>query len=165
MQNTGDLLTHHVSCAKHQETGSIPGSWSPEEGMGTHSSIVPGESHGQRSLQSTATVHGVAKNWTRLSDLVNYFLLIQHQLSWFKAELRPFSELVYFHFLFNTRNCIFWVPNSEPWLFMTAPRLYGLWTPILSNWVQRTAASIAQSFRFSVAQWTLSAVHINWSWE
>ena len=29
--------------------------------------FLPGESHGQRSLAGF-TVHGVAKNWTRLSD-------------------------------------------------------------------------------------------------
>ena len=32
-----------------------------EKGMATHSSILPGKSHGQRSL---ATVHEVAKSWT-----------------------------------------------------------------------------------------------------
>ena len=34
-----------------RDTGLIPGSGRcPEEGMATHSSIMPGESHGQRSL-------------------------------------------------------------------------------------------------------------------
>ena len=36
-----------------------------EKGMATHSSILPGKSHGQRSL---ATVHEVAKSWTWLSN-------------------------------------------------------------------------------------------------
>ena len=34
--------------------------------MATHSSILPGKSHGQRAWR--ATVHGVAQRWTRLSD-------------------------------------------------------------------------------------------------
>ena len=34
-----------------KDVGSTPGLEDPlEEGMGTHSSILPGESHGQRSL-------------------------------------------------------------------------------------------------------------------
>ena len=37
-----------------------------EEEMATQSSILAGEFHGQRSL--VATVHGVAKSWTRLSN-------------------------------------------------------------------------------------------------
>ena len=37
-----------------------------EEGMGTHSSVLAGESHGQRGLR--AVVHGVTESWTRLSD-------------------------------------------------------------------------------------------------
>ena len=38
-----------------------------EKGMATHSSILfPGEFHGQRSL--AATVQGVARSWTRLSN-------------------------------------------------------------------------------------------------
>ena len=46
-----------------QETlGSIPGSGTREKEMATHSSILAGESHGQRSWW--ATVHGVAKSWT-----------------------------------------------------------------------------------------------------
>ena len=36
-----------------------------EEEMATHSVLLPGESHGQRSL---ATVHGVTESWTQLSD-------------------------------------------------------------------------------------------------
>ena len=39
-----------------------------EEGMATHSSILPGESHGQRSLAGY-TVHRVAKSQTRLKRL------------------------------------------------------------------------------------------------
>ena len=38
-----------------------------KEEMATHSSIHAGESHGQRSRQ--ATVHGVARSWTRLKGL------------------------------------------------------------------------------------------------
>ena len=34
--------------------------------MATQSSILAWKSHGQKSLQ--APVHGVAKNWTRLSE-------------------------------------------------------------------------------------------------
>ena len=37
-----------------------------EEEMATQSSILAGEFHGQRSL--VATVHGVAKSWTRLRN-------------------------------------------------------------------------------------------------
>ena len=47
------------------DTYSIPEQKDPlEEEMATHSSILAGKSHGQRSL---ATVHGVAKSWTPLS--------------------------------------------------------------------------------------------------
>ena len=46
-----------------RDVGSIPGSEdSLEEGMVTHSSILAGESHGQRTWW--ATVHGVAKSQT-----------------------------------------------------------------------------------------------------
>ena len=46
--------------------GLIPGlGRSLEEEMAAHFSILPGKSHGQSSLE--ATVHEVAKNWTRLS--------------------------------------------------------------------------------------------------
>jgi len=38
-----------------------------EQETATHSSILPGESRGQRSLLGY-TVHGVAKSWTRLSN-------------------------------------------------------------------------------------------------
>ena len=38
-----------------------------EKGMTTHSSILPGESHGQKSLVGYI-VNGVAKNRTQLSD-------------------------------------------------------------------------------------------------
>ena len=38
-----------------------------EKEMATHSSILPGESHGQRSLEGYI-VQGFAKSWTRLSD-------------------------------------------------------------------------------------------------
>ena len=38
-----------------------------EKEMAIHSSILPGKSHGQRSLDGY-TVHGVAKSRTRLSD-------------------------------------------------------------------------------------------------
>ena len=49
------------------DPGSISESGrSLEKGMATHSSFLPGEFHGQRSLQ--ATVHVVAKSWTQLSD-------------------------------------------------------------------------------------------------
>ena len=37
-----------------------------EDEMAIHSVFLPGESHGQRSLQ--ATVYRVAKSWARLSD-------------------------------------------------------------------------------------------------
>ena len=37
-----------------------------EEGTATHSSILAGESHGQRSLR--AAVHGVTTSQTRLSN-------------------------------------------------------------------------------------------------
>ena len=44
--------------------------------MATHSCILPGESHGQRSLENPmdreawrATAHGVTKSWTRLKRL------------------------------------------------------------------------------------------------
>ena len=37
-----------------------------EKGMAAHSSILPGESYGQRSL--AATVHRVTKSRTRLSN-------------------------------------------------------------------------------------------------
>ena len=36
-----------------------------EKGMATHSSILPGESHGQRSLEDFSP-HGAAKSWTWL---------------------------------------------------------------------------------------------------
>ena len=39
-----------------------------EEGMATHSSILAGEFHGQRRRAWWATVRGIAKSWTRLSD-------------------------------------------------------------------------------------------------
>ena len=42
-----------------------------QEGMATHSSILAGDSQGQRRLVGRgdrATVHGVAKSRTRLSD-------------------------------------------------------------------------------------------------
>ena len=43
----------------------MPGREGPlEEGMATHSSVLAGESYGQRSLAG----HGVAKSQTRLSD-------------------------------------------------------------------------------------------------
>ena len=35
--------------------------------MATHSSILAGESYGQRSLVGY-TVHGITKSWTQLSD-------------------------------------------------------------------------------------------------
>ena len=38
-----------------------------EKKMATHSSILPGKSHGPRSLVGY-TVHKIAKSWTRLSD-------------------------------------------------------------------------------------------------
>ena len=37
-----------------------------KKGMATHSSVLAGESHGQRGLR--AVVHGVTESWTRLSD-------------------------------------------------------------------------------------------------
>ena len=39
----------------------------PEEGMAIHSSFLPGESHGQRSL--VGYIHGVTKHWTWLKRL------------------------------------------------------------------------------------------------
>ena len=45
-----------------------------EEGMAAHSSVLPGESHGQRNLVGygegggVGHNHGVAKGWTQLSD-------------------------------------------------------------------------------------------------
>ena len=46
-----------------------PGQEDPlEEEMATHSSILPGESHGQRSL-ADYTVHSVAQSWTQLKQL------------------------------------------------------------------------------------------------
>ena len=38
----------------------------PEKAMASHKVLLPGRSHGQRSL--VAAVHAVAKSWTRLSD-------------------------------------------------------------------------------------------------
>ena len=35
--------------------------------------LLPGKSHGWRSLQSMAAVHGVAKSWARLSDFTLTF--------------------------------------------------------------------------------------------
>jgi len=47
---------------EHLDPGSIPGlGRSPGEGMATHSNILAGECHGQRSL--LGTVQGVAKCW------------------------------------------------------------------------------------------------------
>ena len=40
-----------------------------DEGMETHTSILAGESHGQRSLDWWATVHRVTKSLTRLRQL------------------------------------------------------------------------------------------------
>ena len=46
---------------------SIPGlGRSPGEGNATHSSLLPGESHGQRSL--AGCISGVAEGRTQLSD-------------------------------------------------------------------------------------------------
>ena len=40
-----------VNAGDKRDLGSIPGSEDPlEEGMATHTSILPGESHGQRNL-------------------------------------------------------------------------------------------------------------------
>ena len=53
------------------DPGSIPGSErSPGGGNGNPLPIfLPREFHGQRILEGyTVTVHGVAKNWTRLND-------------------------------------------------------------------------------------------------
>ena len=49
------------------DLGLIPGSGrSVEKEMATHSSILPRESHGRRSLVGYSP--RVAKSWTRLSD-------------------------------------------------------------------------------------------------
>ena len=42
-----------------------------EKAMATHSALLPGKSHGQRSL--VATVHGVSKSRTQLSDFTFTF--------------------------------------------------------------------------------------------
>ena len=42
--------------------------------MTTHSSILPGESRGQRCL--AATVHGVTKSWARLKQLRTHAQMI-----------------------------------------------------------------------------------------
>ena len=50
------------------DPGSIPRSESsPEEGMAAHSGFLPGESPLLRG-DWWATVHGVAKTWTQLSE-------------------------------------------------------------------------------------------------
>ena len=50
------------------DLGSIPGLEDPlEEGMATYSSILAGRIHMDRGAWR-ATVHGVAKSWTQLSD-------------------------------------------------------------------------------------------------
>ena len=47
------------------------------KGMATHSPVfLPGESHGQRSL--AATVHGVTKSRTQLSNFCLYFFTYEH---------------------------------------------------------------------------------------
>ena len=51
---------------KTENSSSIPGlERSPRGGNGNPLLFLPGKSHGQ---PSRATVHGVAKNWTRLSN-------------------------------------------------------------------------------------------------
>ena len=55
---------HDSSNLAAGDLGSIPGSGrSPEKGMATHSSILT-----WRIPRTEATVHGVAKGWTKLSD-------------------------------------------------------------------------------------------------
>ena len=49
------------------DLGSIPQGRSPEEGMAIHSSILAWRIPRDRGAWQ-ATVHGVAKSWTRLSD-------------------------------------------------------------------------------------------------
>ena len=57
------------SACNAEDLSSIPGlGRSLEKGMATHFSILPGKSHGQRSLES-CIVHGIAKSQTWLSNI------------------------------------------------------------------------------------------------
>ena len=58
-----------------------------DEGVAAHSSTLAWRTHGQRSLG--AAVHGVAKNWTPLSDYTNAFPL----------NLFYFLYIYYFNYL------------------------------------------------------------------
>ena len=66
-----------VNAGDTEDTNSIPEQTDPlEEEMATHSSILAGKSHGQRSL---ATVHSVAKCWTPLS-MHDYLIILLSSL-------------------------------------------------------------------------------------
>ena len=54
------------SACQHKETPETQVQSLGQE-MATHSSILPGKSHGQRSLAWQGTVHGTARSHTRLS--------------------------------------------------------------------------------------------------
>ena len=50
--------------------GPLRGEDPPEKGRATHSSILAGEFHGQKSCGLAGyTIHGVAKSWTQLQGL------------------------------------------------------------------------------------------------
>ena len=69
----------------------------PEEGMATHSSILPRESHGQRSLAG----YGIAKSRTRLKKLSTHYhteasqLFLHYPLGF--PHLLRFSHIQRFH--------------------------------------------------------------------
>ena len=65
----GELHINYEPACDAGDQGSIPGlGSSSREGNGNplHPVFLPGEFHGQRNLG--ATVHGVTKSWTQLSD-------------------------------------------------------------------------------------------------
>ena len=72
------------------DLGSNPGLEDPlEKGVATHSSILAGKFHGQRSLVGSC-VHGVTKSRTQLND--SYFYLSKKPLyNIFRAILKKYS--------------------------------------------------------------------------